>query len=150
MQQATTPSGRNAGGGGLTPSRLCGGGGVSGGGGAGGSGGTGADSRPFELIKACVVAVTAEEKECLETGVLGACDISNANSSGPCAMTVATPTPMRGAGVTPLRGAGGGFVPGGVASGGLGGTGVGLGLGLCARVEEGLTTFLVLALGVLR
>lgn len=123
---------------------------MTGGGGAGGGSITGTDSRPFELIKACVVAVTAEEKECLEKGVLGACDIGNANSSGPCAMTVATPTPMRGAGVTPMRGAGA-FAPGGV-MGGVSGVvgGAGAGLGLCARVEDGLTAFLVLAMGVLR
>lgn len=151
MQQATPTPARI---GGITPSRLCasggggGGGGGSGGaagGGGGGSGVTSADSRPLELIKACVVAVTGEEKMCLESHGASSSDVGNSGAGGgPCAMTMATPTLVRGAsGLTPMHGGGS------LAGGSVGGVGGG-GPGLLGRVEDGLTAFLVLAMGVLR
>lgn len=140
-------------GGGITPSRLGGvgsasggGGGVGGGGGPGG-GGTGVDSRPWELMKACFVAVTTEEKMCLANqGADSSGGGSGGGGDGICAMTMATPTPRRGGGgLTPFRGGGPGVLGGGSGAGVVGG-----GLGLLGRVEDGLTTFLVLAMGILR
>lgn len=157
MQQATPTPARVAVGG-MTPSRMTGGSVVGGGGegGGGGSGGggvpSGADSRPLELMKAIALAVTAEEKNLLENHNSGSADVAGGGGGGgqyPCPMTMATPTPVhRGGG-----GGDGGGVRGGGAAAGKGAVAmtVTVGeLGFFGRVEDGLTAFLVLALGVLR
>lgn len=163
MHQAT-PTPRPMGG--LTPSRL-GGGAAAAGAGAGGSGGIGgAVVHPFELIEACAVAITDEEKLIESTFMNFAFDApggggggggsgGSGGTSGPCAMTMATPTPVRGGGYTPVRGGGGGAgtaTPrdGAGGAGRNGGSGGVAGNGLWVRVEDGLTAFLVLALGILR
>ncbi|CAN0236352.1 unnamed protein product, partial [Ectocarpus fasciculatus] len=151
MQQATpTPArGAAAGAAAVTPARLIAGGGAVAAGGSAGGGGAGgggiADPRPLELIKACALAVTPEEKAALDAGA-GASGVSSADGGGqyPCAMTMATPTPVhRGGG-----GGGGVFAP--LRAGGGGGGAAAGGLGFFGRVEDGITAFLVLALSVLR
>lgn len=142
----------------LTPSRVAGSaGGV---GVASAVGAVGAVVHPFELIKSCVVAVTQDEKlmescagvfafDAVSTGGAG----GGGSSTGSCAMTMATPTPVRGGVYTPLRGAGSGAITprdgggGGVVGAGVAGAAEN---GLCVRVEDGLTAFLVLAMGILR
>ena len=164
MQKATPTSVTEAG---LTPSRLGrviglrngSGGGAGGAGDAGGGAGdraggvasgggaaTGADSRPPELIKSCFLAITHTEKNYLESSSSGegqgSSDAAN-DYGGPWAMAMTTPTPVRG----------GAVVGGGVAAtgGGARGSGAeGAQQGFCSRVEDGLTFFLVLALGILR
>lgn len=154
MNQATTPTPRATGG--LTPSRLSGGGGGGVGGGGGGSGGSVENRHPFELIKGCIVAVTAEEKNMEQSAGSFSFDVAagGGGSSGLCAMTMATPTPSRGGGFTPLRGVGAGAITtpsaSGASGGGGGGGGGGNGNVLYVRLEDSLTAFLVLALGVLR
>ena len=155
MQQATPTPARGAVGA-ITPSRLTGGAVASsgGGGGTGGGGGgaSGADSRPLELMKAIALAVTAEEKALLENQTTGSADVAGGGGGGagqyPCPMTMATPTPVH---------RGGGGDAGGVRGGGAAaGNGAAVAaatageLGFFGRVEDGLTAFLVLALGVLR
>lgn len=152
MQQATPTPARSTG---LLLSRqssvgVGSGGGTAPGGAAGAAAGGvatsgAADMRPLELIKACVVAVTPEEKMFLEyqNAMVSSLEVSGNANSGPSAMTMATPTPLR---------SGGGFAPqkrGAVVVGGGAGA-VGGGQGLLSRVEDGLTAFLVLAMGVLR
>ncbi|CAN0459481.1 unnamed protein product, partial [Ectocarpus sp. 8 AP-2014] len=118
MQQATPTPARGAVGGGaaITPARpIAGGGAVVAGattsGGGGGTGGGMADSRPLELVKACALAVTAEEKAALDNGGGG---VSSSDGGGqyPCAMTMATPTPVHRGGTGGGGGGGGGaFAP---------------------------------------
>ena len=102
------------------------------------------DSRPPELIKSCFIAITHTEKIYLKSsssgGGKGSSDATN-DCGGPCAMAMATPTPVRG-------GSGGGVA---YTGGGARGSGAeGAQQGLCSRVEDGLTFFLMLALGLLR
>lgn len=156
MQQATPTPARGAVGGtavaATTPARLIAGSGAvvagataGGGGGAGGGGIT--DSRPLELVKACALAVTNEEKAALDNGGTGVVSSADGGGQYPCAMTMATPTPVH-------RGGGGGGGGGGVFAplrAGVGGGGAAAGgLGFFGRVEDGITAFLVLALSVLR
>ncbi|CAM9317779.1 unnamed protein product, partial [Ectocarpus sp. 13 AM-2016] len=152
MQQATPTPARGAVGGGaaITPARpFAGGGAVVAGatasGGGGGAGGGIADSRPLELVKACALAVTAEEKAALDNGGGGVIS-SDGGGQYPCAMTMATPTPVhRGGGG---GGGGGAFAP---LRAGVGGGGAAAGgLGFFGRMEDGITAFLVVALSVLR
>lgn len=150
MQQATpTPARGAVGGAAITPARpITGGGAVVAGSTASGGGGAGggiADSRPLELVKACALAVTAKEKAALDNSGGG---VSSSDGGGqyPCAMTMATPTPVhRGGGG---GGGGGAFAP--LKAGVGGGGGAAGGLGFFGRVEDGITAFLVLALSVLR
>ncbi|CAM9408559.1 unnamed protein product [Ectocarpus sp. 12 AP-2014] len=155
MQQATPTPARGSVGGGaaITPARpIAGGGAVAAGatasGGGGGAAGGIADSRPLELVKAYALAVTAEEKAALDNGG-GRVISSDGGGQYPCAMTMATPTPVH------RGGGGGGGGGGGVAfaplRAGVGGGGAAAGgLGFFGRVEDGITALLVLALSVLR
>lgn len=148
MQQATPTPSRGA-----APARLASGGTPAVAGGGGGGGATGADSRPLELINACALAVTDLEKVLLENQSSFSGSAATATSSGgaghyPSPMTMATPTPVRGGGGG--AGVGGAFAPRGVGLASVSGGAVGGEQGFLGRVEDGLTAFLVLALGVLR
>lgn len=113
---------------------------LSGGGGSrvvGGTGGlgpvrSGGDYHVPELIKSFFVAVSDEEKAYAEMN-------SNSGRGGVSAVSMATPSPLRGGG------GGGGDVGVVVNAERRGGA-----LGYFSRVEDGITAFLVLALGVLR
>lgn len=130
-----------------TPRRVRGMVELSGGGGSrvvGGTGGfdpvrSGGDFHVPELIKSCFVAVSDEEKAYIEMKAgCGNSMKSNSGRGGVSTISMATPSPLRG-------------------GGGDGDVGVvvnaerrGGGLGYFSRVEDGITGFLVLALGVLR
>lgn len=153
MQQATPTPARGVG---TTPSRASNGGAVAAaGGGGGGSGATGADSRPLELINACALPVTDFEKVLLENqsnfSGSAAAAVSSSGGAGhyPSPMTMATPTPVRGGGGGG-GGGGGAFAPRGAGLASVSGGALGGEQGFLGRVEDGLTAFLVLALGVLR
>ncbi|CAM9110574.1 unnamed protein product [Scytosiphon promiscuus] len=146
MQQATPTPARGAAGG-TTPARLSSGGAAAAPGGGGG-GATGADSRPLELINACALAVTDYEKVLLENQSSFSAAAASSGGAGhyPSPMTMATPTPVRGGG----GGIGGVFAPRGAGLASVSGGAVGGEQGFLGRVEDGLTAFLVLSLGVLR
>lgn len=135
--QETTPTPRRVRG----MMELSGGGGSRAVGGTGGLGPvrSGGDFNVPELMKSCFVAVSDEEKAYLEMNI-GCGNGMNSNSvgGGVSAMPMATPSPLRGGG----GGAEVGVVVNAERRGGA--------LGYFSRVEDSITAFLVLALGVLR